>query len=73
MELIGRTSTQMNSSDDVYVYKSVDPKQIHNELSVTVYFDSDVELDDAIAFFGSYLMEMSNEWTVDMWSVANDE
>ena len=63
----------IGSSDDVYVYKSVDPKQIHNELSVTVYFDSDVELDDAIAFFGSYLMEMSNEWTVDMWSVANDD
>lgn len=73
MELIGRTSTQMNSSDDVYVYKSVDPKQTHNELSVTVYFDSDVELDDAIAFFGSHLMEMSNEWTVDMWSVPSDE
>ncbi len=73
MVLIGKTSTQMNSADDVYVYKSVDPKQIHNELGVTIYFNSDVELDDAIAFFGSYLIEMSNEWTVDMWSVANDE
>ena len=66
MELIG-----MN--DEVYIYKSTDPKQIHIELSVTVYFDSDIELDDAIAHFGSYLMEMSNEWTVDMWTVPNDD
>ena len=66
MELIG-----MN--DEVYIYKSTDPKQIHNELCVTVYFDADVELDDAIAYFGSYLMEMSNEWTVDMWTVPNDD
>ena len=45
-------------NDEVYIYKSTDPKQIHNELCVTVYFDSDIELDDAIAHFGSYLMEM---------------
>ncbi len=73
MVLIGKTSTQMNNADGVYVYKSVDPKQTHNELGVTIYFDSDVELEDAITFFGSYLIEMSNEWTVDMWSVTNDD
>ena len=60
-------------SEEVYTYKSTDPKQIHNELCVTVYFVADVELDDAIAYFGSYLMEMSNEWTVDMWTVPNDD
>lgn len=56
----------------VYVHKSTDPKQIHNELSITVYFNDDIKMEDAISFFGSYVMEMSNEWTVDMWSVANN-
>ena len=73
MVSIGKTDIPMNSADDVYVYKSVDPKQLHNELSVSIYFDTDVELEDAIAFFGSYVMEMSNEWTVDMWSVVDDD
>ena len=48
----------MENIDNVYVYESTDPKQIHNELAITVYFNDDVELEKAITFVGSYLIEM---------------
>ena len=63
----------MENIDNVYVYESTDPKQIHNELAVTVYFNDDVELEKAIAFLGSYLIEMENEWTVDTWTTVQEE
>ena len=63
----------MENIDNVYVYESTDPKQIHNELAVTVYFNDDVELEKAITFLGSHLIEMENEWTVDMWTTVQEE
>jgi len=63
----------MENIDNVYVHESTDPKQKHNELAVTVYFNDDVELEKAITFLGSYLIEMENEWTVDMWTTVQEE
>ncbi len=63
----------MENVDDVYVYESTDPKQKHNELAITVYFNEDVELEKAITFLGSYLIEMQNEWTADMWTTVQRE
>ena len=62
----------MENTDNIYVYKSTDPKQLHNELSVTVYFDEDVELEKAVGFLSSHLVEMKNEWTVNMWSTVQE-
>ena len=63
----------MENIDNVYLYESTDPKQKHNELAIAVYFNDDVELEKAITFLGSYLIEMENEWTVDMWTTVQEE
>lgn len=59
--------------EEVYEYESIDPKQNHNELGITIYFDKSVKKDEAIAQTSLLLDGINAEYTFDIWSKPMEE
>jgi hypothetical protein len=57
---------------EVYEYKSTDPKQNSNELSVTIYFDTNISKDEAVTQTSLLLGDIGAEYSIDMWSTPQE-
>jgi len=53
---------------EVYEYESIDPKQNHNELGITIYFDESISKDEAVTQTSLLLDSIGAEYTFDIWS-----
>jgi hypothetical protein len=58
---------------EVYEYKSTDPKQNSNELSVTIYFDTNISKDEAVTQTSLLLGDIGSEYSIDMWSTPMED
>jgi len=58
---------------EVYEYKSTDPKQNSNELSVTIYFDTNISKDEAVTQTSLLLGDIGAEYSIDMWSTPMED
>tara|TARA_Y100000004_G_C8939370_1_gene423518 strand:- start:1126 stop:1320 length:195 start_codon:yes stop_codon:yes gene_type:complete len=58
---------------EVYDYETTDPKQKHNELGVTIYFDKSINKDEAITQTSLLLDGIGAEYTFDIWSMPQKE
>jgi hypothetical protein len=58
---------------EVYEYESTDPKQNSNELSVTIYFDTNISKDEAVTQTSLLLGDIGAEYSIDMWSTPQKD
>ncbi len=58
---------------EVYEYKSTDPKQNSNELSVTIYFDTNISKDEAVTQTSLLLGDIGAEYSIDMWTTPQKD
>jgi len=58
---------------EVYEYKSTDPKQNSNELSVTIYFDTNISKDEAVTQTSLLLGDIGAEYSIEMWSTPMED
>jgi hypothetical protein len=58
---------------EVYEYESTDPKQNSNELSVTIYFDTNISKDEAVTQTSLLLGDIGSEYSIDMWSTPQKD
>ncbi len=58
---------------EVYEYKSHDPKQKSNDLSVTIYFDTNISKDEAVTQTSLLLGDIGAEYSIDMWTTPQKD
>lgn len=59
---------------DVYEYDNSDNyKQKYNELSVTLYFDTDVEKNTIVQEVADFLNDSEYEYSIDMFTIGYKE
>jgi len=73
LTLITKKSTNGGITMEVYEYKSTDPKQNSNELSVTIYFDTNISKDEAVTQTSLLLGDIGAEYSIDMWSTPMED
>lgn len=73
LTLITKKSTNGGKIMEVYEYKSTDPKQNSNELSVTIYFDTNISKDEAVTQTSLLLGDIGAEYSIDMWSTPMED
>jgi hypothetical protein len=73
LTLMTKKSTNGGTTMEVYEYKSTDPKQNSNELSVTIYFDTNISKDEAVTQTSLLLGDIGAEYSIDMWSTPMED
>tara|TARA_B100000925_G_C22010936_1_gene476408 strand:+ start:7473 stop:7661 length:189 start_codon:yes stop_codon:yes gene_type:complete len=58
---------------DIYTMENTDPKATHNELGLTVYFDTSIPLAEAETQMSLLLEGVDAEFSFDMWVTAQKE
>ena len=64
---------RLKEDSEIFEYEDNNPKRITNELAVDFVFPMDVSKDEAIKFVTEQLENYPMDWSINMWTVPNDD